>query len=218
MKIDRLWPIIMIAASFVFGIAIYPSLPAKIPIHWNASGNIDGWAHKGVFSVFGIPLIMIGMYLLFLVLPKIDPFKKNYEKFADTYNLVIKISITFFAVFFFFTTLAAIKQNLDIGRIIGLGIGALFVALGNLMTRVKRNFFVGFRTPWTIANDQVWTRTHRMGGRLMVVEGIIMMLASLLLPSELNATVTLIAAAILVIVVILYSYLLFRKLDHVELN
>jgi len=177
------WPLLLlIAFSLILGIYVYPMLPDQVPSHWNFQGEIDGYSSK-TWGSFGLPLMILGFYVLFLVLPLIDPRKENYQKFARSYA-ILKYALT---IFFFLLYIAIIGFSLgypiDINRLMPMGIAILFIILGNYMSTVRHNYFMGIKTPWTLANEKVWIKTHRIGGKLWVFSGIIGFIAQILLPA-----------------------------------
>lgn len=219
MKSFRPYPLILIVLSFAFSAFVYRELPAnaRIPIHWGATGHVDGWADKSFWSVFGMPLAIIAIYLLYLTVPRIDQFKENYAKFAKTYEVLLNVTVTFFFAFSVLVVYAALKPRFNVDLAVNIGLGLLFIALGNFMGRLKRNFFIGIRTPWTIASDEVWRRTHRLGGRLMVAAGLLAVMAALAFKSETAYLIMLAGVVGATLAVVLYSYLLFRKIGRVQL-
>ena len=177
------WPLLLlIALSLALGIYVYPMLPDQVPSHWNFSGEIDGYSSR-TWGAFGLPLMILGFYVLFLVLPLIDPKKENYQKFTRTY-LILKYTLT---IFFFLLYLAIIGFSLgypvNINRLVPVGIAVLFVVLGNYLSTVRHNYFMGIKTPWTLASEEVWTKTHRLGGKMWVFSGLVGLFAQLLFPA-----------------------------------
>ncbi len=214
MKID--WrreaiPLVAMAVIFLIAILAYPQMPDPMPTHWNAAGVPNGYGSRLV-GVFLVPAMTLGIYLLFLVLPMIDPRRANYDRFADTYRFFRTLFI-FFMLFVQVITLAAVYRpgyTLN-SSLMYLAMGFLFAALGNYMPRVRSNWFVGIRTPWTLSSEEVWRATHRLGGRLMVVAGILVALSALVWPE--GSLVILMAGALAMSVIpIAYSFILYRRL------
>ncbi|MGI6683918.1 MAG: SdpI family protein [Bacillota bacterium] len=176
------WPLLLlIIFSLALGFYVYPMLPDQVPSHWNFRGDVDGYSSR-TWGAFGIPLMILGFYFLFVVLPLIDPKKENYLKFTRTYA-ILKYALT---VFFFLLYLATIGVSLgypvNINRLVPMSIAILFVILGNYMSTIRHNYFMGIKTPWTLANEKVWTKTHRLGGKLWVFSGIIGFIAQIISP------------------------------------
>ena len=176
----RDWPHwLVIAAMFVASALIYPGAPDRIPTHWNIRGEVDG--HGGrIEGLFLVPVIALGMYALLVVLPRLDPGRANYASFSGPYA-VIRLALTATMAGVHALILATVLgYAVDAGRWMPLGIGLLFVVLGNVMGKVRPNYFVGIRTPWTLASARSWEQTHRVGGRLFVISGAALMLAALI--------------------------------------
>lgn len=153
---------------------IYNSLPAEIPMHWNIHGDIDAWYPKFPWA-FMAPLIGIAITLLVGILPKIDPKKANYDRFKEQYFLIRFLLVAFFAVLQFVTMSISLGATfIKVDTIIKLMLGILFIVLGNLMPKFKQNYFMGIKTPWTLDNEVVWAKTHRHGGFVWFIAGLIM--------------------------------------------
>lgn len=209
--LKRDWVIlILIFLSFALGVYFYPSLPDKIPIHWGYNGEIDGYGSK-IYGTFALPLISLGMYIMFLVLPYIDPKGKNYAKFDSTYQYLKYLLIVFFLGLEVYTFLLATGSIVNRPIYIGIMISLLFILLGNVMGRFKYNYFVGFRIPWTLANEEVWRKTHRLAAPLWVIGGIINILLNLIGTNFIGIGLIIILAVI-VIVPTVYSYFTYQKI------
>ena len=189
----RKWyPILVIGIAFAVTIAVYPQLPERIPTHWNARGEADGFGSRA-FGAFITPVVMLLMFGLVSVLPHIDPRKTNYSKFESTYDIVVNLVLTFTLAVQFVILAASLGAEIAVERVIPFGVGALFAILGNVLPRTRSNWMIGIRTPWTLSSDRVWERTHRVGGYLLFGAGIIVMLAALGAPSRLIAPITMVA-------------------------
>ena len=205
--------IILIILMFVIGIFSYPYFPEKIPMHWNFKGEIDRYGSK-FEGLFGIPLMSLGFYLLFLVLPYLDPKKENYQKFEKVYQ-IIKYAYIFLLFILQMTilivTLGGPKDLIP--KITPTLVGVIFIILGNYMPRIKPNWFVGIRTPWTLSNEEVWKRTHRFGGYIFIIGGILIILAGIL-PPLINLIVLILSILLMAFGTILYSFIIYKKLER----
>lgn len=201
----------LIGISIAMSVIAYPFLPDEMPIHWNYSGMVDGYGSKLIV----LAVIPIGVFLLYLLLryvPKIDPRKKNYERFARTYGW-FRVSILMILVMLQgVTILASFGLALNMGMIIQIGLGALFIFLGNLMPKIQPTYFVGIRTPWTLANDHVWRKTHQLAGKVWVICGFLMIPLALIPVGVVQFTVLIGFIAIMILVPVIYSYYVYKKI------
>jgi uncharacterized membrane protein len=133
-------PLVIIALMFAVGAYVYPHLPAQIPVHWNAAGEIDGWANSTVWSVFAEPLMALGFYVLFMVMPYFDPKRVNVYKSKPVYFVVLDAVTALIMLMFFGGLAAAFNPSVPVDRLAVAGIGLVLMVLGNYMGRVKRNW------------------------------------------------------------------------------
>lgn len=202
--------IAFITLSIIGTILIYPSLPEIIPQHWNINGQVDRFAAKGnLFITAALPL---GIYLMMALLPKIDPKKESYLKHARAYQ-VTNWAITLFLVCLHWITIGVAKgYPLNVGVFVRILMGILFIILGNYLTQVRPNYFFGIKTPWTLANEEVWRKTHRVGGYGFIIAGVSELVSAFFKGS--SAFVLAIGSVFSVVIfTVIYSYLEYRKLD-----
>lgn len=205
-----LWVIML--GTLVFGLVIYPQLPEQVPIHWNAAGEVDGYGSR-FMGALGLPLMNLGLALLLKFVPAIDPKRQNYEKFKSFYQIFIWIFVLFMTGLYFLTIAWALGYRPSIALFTKLGMGIMFMVLGNYLGKVRPNWFFGIRTPWTIENEEVWLRTHRLGGPLMFGAGLItVFLAFFEHPSSFFLVMAVIMLASLIPTV--YSYWLYQRITH----
>lgn len=205
----RYLSLILIGAAFVFGLIVYPDLPARVPSHWNVYGEVDGYTSKTFGAFFG-PALALGIYLLMMALPKIDPRKENYHKFTRAYTITRDVLVLLMLYIYLIAILAALGYVTDVGLFIRLGLGIMFMIMGNYLTQVKHNFFFGLRTPWTLANEQVFVKTHRLGGKLFVAAGIITLL-TLFLTGKYAFVITVGSLLLAALIPAVYSYFLYQQ-------
>lgn len=206
----RKWiPLVIIAVAFVASAAVYSDLPARVPSHWNVAGEIDGWMNKE-WGAFVMPLTLVGLLAMLYVLPRIDPRGANYSKFRGTFEIVMITTMVFLLGVHLIMLAIALGKDVSMTRVIPLGIGLLLMVLGNLMPRTRSNWFVGLRTPWTLSSDRVWERTHRLGGRLLVAAGALVVLTGIFAPLQ-SETVLIASAVCVSVVVFAYSYIIWRN-------
>jgi uncharacterized membrane protein len=202
--------IVIIILSLIGTVLIYPSLPGRIPVHWNIEGQIDRFAGKSfAFITAALPLVI---YLMMALLPKIDPKKESYLKHETAYQVTIW-AITLFLIFLHWTTLCVAKgYPLNVGVIVRILMGVLFIILGNYLSQARPNYFFGIKTPWTLANEAVWRKTHRVGGYGFILTGILALVSALL---KGNVAFTLVIGSILAVILFtcIYSYWEYHKLN-----
>jgi uncharacterized membrane protein len=194
------------------GVLAYAHLPARIPMHWNMRGEIDDWAARSFASVFFQPLIVLAMILLAWALPRIDPFKRSYARFRGSYYLIIDLIAAFMALIYAMTLYAAFRPGLPVGILVPVAVGLLLAVIGNQVAKVKRNFFVGFRTPWTLASETVWVRTHRIGGRIFLLAGLGSALSAFL-PAPWNMAIFMALVLGAALSIVLISYVIYHRLE-----
>ena len=200
---------LLILVMFLSGIALYSRLPDQIPIHWNIEGEVDDYASR-FWGVFMLPFTNLLVLLIFTFMPLLDPRKENYPKFSRSYRAIKAITVVFFAVLHFLVLAFALGYELDISRIVVVGAALLFIVMGNYLPKVKHNYFVGVRVPWTLASEMVWKKTHRFAGKLFVISGIIIFL-SIFVSEIIRFWLIMICALVTSLASMVYSYLVYRQ-------
>jgi uncharacterized membrane protein len=156
----------------------YPSLPQRVPIHWNIEGKVDGWGDKS-WANFLMPGAMIVFLIFFAFLPALSPQHFEVDTFRSTYLYIMVLTIGLFAYIngvILLATWQEVREGpkfMDIGRALIAGLFLFLAFLGNVMGKVRKNFYIGIRVPWTLASDRVWNDTHRLAAWLMVAVGVI---------------------------------------------
>ncbi|MDD4251320.1 MAG: SdpI family protein [Candidatus ainarchaeum sp.] len=201
--------LIIILFSFLASFYYYQTLPEQIPIHFNANGEIDRYTTKNT-GLFFIPLIEIFLTILFILIPLIEPKKTNVKKFIKQYNLFAIVMIGFFAYLHFLILLIAQGNLIDFNQFFVPAIGIVFYFIGIMIKHAKQNYLIGIRTPWTLANEEVWNKTHLIGGNLFKISGIICLFA-IFFPSS-GFWLILIPISISSITSIVYSYYIYLKI------
>jgi uncharacterized membrane protein len=200
--------ILLIISGIIIALIYYPIMPDKMITHWNINNVPDGYSSK-LTALFLSPIISLVLFVLFLILPKLDPLKVNYIKFKNYYNGFIVL----FLFFLFYIQILSLIYNL--GYIFNFGaymIPALFLLFyycGILIEKAQQNWFVGIRTPWTLSNKKNWIKTHKFGSVLFKISSI-MMLVGLFFERYLIYFV-LIPIFTSVIITFIYSYILSKK-------
>lgn len=177
----RDWPVfLLLAATFAVSAWAYPFLPERVPVHWNAAGQVDGYGSR-LMGAFFLPGLALGLYVLMLVLPLADPRKAVYGEFLGSYRVIRGSTAAFMSIMQFALLASALGFPVPMDRLTPFCLGLLCLALGRTLPGIRFNYFVGIRTPWTLASEEVWARTHRLGGTLFIVAGSISIAAALFL-------------------------------------
>ncbi|MBN3036851.1 MAG: SdpI family protein [Candidatus Diapherotrites archaeon] len=200
--------LIVIGVMLIAPAVLYGIMPDTMPVHWGPSGAADGFAGKG-WGLFAIPVITVFVYGVFLVIPQIAVFKENFREFRKEYQVLKAILVLFFAALYVATLLYSIKPFNMNYAIIPL-VSALLYGVGMLMPRFKRNFFVGIKTPWTLADERVWNKTHAVGGKVFKATAVVILVGGILL---LDKIVWVLLASVLgaTAIVTVYSFLEYRR-------
>jgi uncharacterized membrane protein len=199
----------LVVGSFAAVAVLYRSLPDPVPVHWDARGQVNGFMPKP-WGALVLPLVTLGTYLLLSILPRISPHGFRFDRFRGTYQIIRTAILAFLFFGTLLALLAAAGVGVSVARAVPFGVGVLFVVLGNVLGKVTKNFFVGIRTPWTLASDEVWLRTHRLGGRVFVVAGLAMAVTALVGGGPAPMLVVSLAAPLIPVV---YSYVIYRRLE-----
>ena len=188
-------------------------LPAdmQLPTHFGIGGEPDGYSGK--WTALFLPVGMAGgLSLLLWFLPALEPRLENLERSAGLYYWSWASLLLLSAAIELVIVSVALRWGLRIEHIVAAAIGVMFVLIGNQLGKSRSMYLVGIRTPWTLASEEVWIRTHRLGGKLMVGGGLAMVVAALLpIPAGLLAGVCGASLAVMVGVPVVYSYLLWRR-------
>lgn len=196
--------------SLVATAVLYSKLPEMIPVHWNVRGEVDNYGPRYMAWVIGaLPLLI---YLLMRFLPAIDPRHKNYEKSARAYNATMIGIVTLMMGLQLLILGSATGLVLKMDMFVKAAIGVLFVVIGNYMGTIRSNFFFGIKTPWTLSSDEVWRKTHRLGGALFILAGL-SFIGAAFIRGSLSVLILIIMIVAAVVVPIVYSYLLYRKTE-----
>jgi uncharacterized membrane protein len=206
----RKWiPLLIVVAALAASAFVYPRLPESMPTHWDISGHPNGWSSR-FWGAWMMPVFLVALWAFMRVLPAIDPRGSNYAKFGGTFEGIIVSIMLFMFGMHIIVLRAALGYPVAMERVLPVGIGVLFIVIGNLLPRARPNWFVGIRTPWTLSSDRVWEKTHRFGGQVFVGAGILMLLSGLVLaqwaPVALFVIIALCAASVLV-----YSYVEWKR-------
>jgi uncharacterized membrane protein len=202
--------IILIAIAISAGAVFWNRLPDQMASHWDINDQVNGTMPK-VWGMFLIPLITLGMLVLFLIVPSIDPLKANIAKFRESFNLFIVLIIAFMLYIHGLTLAWSLGyQDFKMSAAMLPFMGVLFIAIGFMLRKAKRNFFIGIRTPWTLSSDSVWDKTHQLGSILFMASGALAIIGGFFggMTAFWLMFVPLIGSSLFLVV---YSYVLYRQ-------
>jgi uncharacterized membrane protein len=206
----RKWyPWLLAGLAFGFSAAMFSRLPDQIPTHWDARGQVNDYTSRA-WGVWLMPVILLAMAIILPRLPEIDPRRENYEKFRPSYDLVIDAVMTLLAVMHVMMLGAALGWAVHMERVAPLLVGVMLAVIGNVLPRARPNWLFGIRTPWTLTNDRVWERTHRLGGLLFVVAGILLAISAFAIPSAFLPAI-IVCVSLAAIIPVVYSYFAWRQ-------
>ncbi len=206
------WTVLAAGASLGAFYGLYDRLPAEVPIHWNIRGEVDGTVPRdGALSyLLLVPALMGGCVLLTLVLPWLSPRPFGVETFRATYDYVMALVVTMFAYVHAVALAAGLQLSFDFNRVLLGGMFLFLAALGNVLGKVQRNFWVGVRTPWTLASDAVWVRTHRLAAWLFVAGGLLGFAG---ITIGIHPVLCFIVFGVAALYPVLYSLILYKRLE-----
>ncbi len=208
MKKSYLVIIATILISFGIGIYFYPQMPETMASHWNIKGEVDGYMSK-FWGLFLMPIVSLIMFLLLILIPKIDPLKENIKRFRKHFGAFIVLIMAFLLYIYLLTIFWTLGFRFDMGQMMVPAISILFYYCGILVENTKRNWFIGIRTPWTLSNEKVWEKTHKIGGKLFKIAGLIAILG-IFFPNY-SFYFILVPALLVAVYTIAYSYFEYQK-------
>ena len=195
---------IIILLPMIAGLALWKQLPQEIPFHWNAAGEVDGWASKPM-AVFGTSALMLGFQWLAVIATLSDPKKQNHsQKVLQLIFWFIPVLTVILSAVIYATALGG---TIRVEMIVPVLLGVLFIAIGNYLPKCQQNYTIGIKIPWTLHSEENWNRTHRLAGYIWVGGGVVMLLAGLVGLFWLSLP----AALCMAIIPIVYSFVLSRK-------
>lgn len=204
-------PIALIIIIAAIGVYLYPRLPDLVPSHWGINGEINGWMSKA-FAVWFFPALTLALYLLISFVPLMDPHKSNIESFAGWYFWFKSVLVAFLSALYLMTLWAGLGHEVNVARLVTLGVAALFAFIGLILPKIKKNYTIGIRLPWTLHSEIVWDKTHKFGGRLFLALAAVVAVASFL-PGAWTFGLLLGGLLLLMVILVGYSYREYKKLN-----
>jgi uncharacterized membrane protein len=200
--------LVLLILSLAVSFFAYPLLPEVVVTHWNGAGQANGFGTR-LSAAYFMPIFAFGLGVLLLFLPAIDPLKRNIALFRAEYN-GLPVALMVFMLYIHGVTLAYnLGWPVQINQMIIPGMGILFIYIGTILPKAKRNWLFGVRTPWTLSSDTVWAKTHSLGGKLFILTGIIVM-AGLFFPG-LSIYFLLAPLVVAGLLTVGYSFFLFQR-------
>lgn len=210
MKRNDIIALALIAAGFALGAFYYADLPDPMPTHFGPGGKPDDFTALP-WGAFIVPLISIGVWGLMRLLPAISPREFSMNRFRGAFDAVILSVVGFLTLVQFILLRTAINPGFDPSMWIQLLVGGILLIVANFMTKTRPNFFFGIRTPWTLASEEVWFRTHRQGAWFLAAIGVVAMVTAPF-GAGLYLLIGLVVFSALWLVV--YSYIAYVRLDN----
>jgi uncharacterized membrane protein len=208
MRLVRILSVIAVLLSFATALYFYPKMPELMASHWNASGEVDGYMSRA-WGVLMMPIMSLVLLVVFFMIPKLDPLKKNIDKFLEYYDWFVFLMLMFFYYIYALTLLWNLDIHISISRAMAPALGGLFFYTGVMVSKAKRNYFIGIRTPWTLSSDVVWDKTHKLGGKLFKAAGILCLLG--IISDEFGIWLVLVPVIAASSISVAYSYVAFKK-------
>ena len=213
MKLQKMEIVNLAAIIIVFAIVtyLYPLLPARIASHWDINGQVNGYMSR-FWGAFFVPVLTLGLYILFLFIPRIDPKKENIEKFRKNFDQFSSFFLLYMFYIYALTIFWAFGYRFDMVRLMVPAFSLLFFAIAVLVKNAEPNWSIGIRTPWTLSNEIVWHKTHILGSKLFMIAAVLTLVGIFFPAQAIWFIIVPIISCSLVTVV--YSYFEFRKLEE----
>ena len=213
------WPwTLTIITLFAGLVAYFPISPdVELPIHWNINGEVDGTAQPHI-ALFLIPIIQIILLSFFSVIKYIEPRRKNIENSMPAIRAILTGVVAILLLVQAIIISEAFEVHIFGPKLVFISLGILLVIMGNYMTKVRSGFFIGIRTPWTLSSDFVWKKTHRIGGKLLMVEGLIISIAPFLFNAEQLLIIFIATMIPATLIPVIYSWVIWRYENNESKN
>lgn len=209
MRKSEITIVVLVVLAFIIGLVIYPQMPAEMVSHWNAQGQADDTMPR-FWGVFMMPLVVLVMAGMFLLIPRIDPLKENIAQFLRYYDGFVILMTIFMVAIYGLTLLWNMDIKINPAIVVMGGVAIIFYYAGVLMSHAKRNWFIGIRTPWTLSNDVVWEKTHKIGAWMFKVMAGVMLLTIFMPPEWMFVTLMTLAIGSTLFLLV-YSYVEYQR-------
>lgn len=202
-------PIAIIVISWIASAYFFLHFPDRVPTHWGINGEINGWSGKA-FGAFFLPALNTCLYLMFLALPYIDPKKENYKKFAPAYHVFKNVILVILFAIYLMSGFAGLGYRIDMGLWVPVLIGIMFAVMGFSMEKLKLNWLIGFRNMWTLSSENVWNKTNKLAGKVMILSGVLIALTGFI-PPHFILPVFVLAILLIIFLPNIASYIWYRQ-------
>lgn len=203
-----LYKLLIVLVMIIIWFYLYPILPAEVPIHWGFNGQPNRMWSK-FFHITIFPIISIIIIVIFAYLPKLDPKKENYNKFGTVWEIFQFSFLFLFLYIFIVANFITLNPEYNISRFMMSGVWVFFIVIWNFMWKIRQNYFVWIKVPWTLADEEVWNKTHRFGGKIFMLGWLLFLLNAFFLWQV--VWVFIITFILIVFSPIVYSYIIFKK-------
>lgn len=198
----------LVVAIVAASVIAWPFVDEPVPMHWNARGEVDGWGNR--WEALGImPIVTVLLYLLLAFIPRIDPGRANYASMAGAYGAIRLSVLLVMAVIQGALIAAAFGWSEGPGWMIPVAVGVMFLVMGNVLGKLRPNYFAGVRTPWTLASTKSWDATHRLAGRVFAGSGVLL-IAMAVVRREWFVIASLVVMGLGLAWTVVYSYLVWK--------
>ncbi len=201
--------VVIVLASVILAVGSYGLMPDLMVTHWGIYGEPNGWMGR-FWGVAMFPLMNILMLGLYFFVLKFEPKQENLNSFRKEYDKLILWIVGILNYIFVLSFVYNLGIKFDMGKMVMPALGLLYIAMGTILPKAKQNFMVGIKTPWTLASEKVWKKTHVLGGKLFMVSGVLSILA-VFLPSVWGFYVVIGSVMITTLIVMLYSWREYRR-------
>jgi uncharacterized membrane protein len=204
--------IVLMAAAGAYALSRV-GITAQVPVHFDMSGTPNNYAPAWL-GLFALPAIGALIWLLPVILPRIDPRGENVQRSGRAVSSILLVVTVVFTTAQAMIVAETIGIRIDATHLVGAMVGVAFIAIGNVFGKLRWNYTVGIRTPWTLADQRVWDHTHRFGGWVFVLGGALMTVLSFALPPAVIGPAIIALVVLIVALPVVRSYTLWARARH----